>query len=402
MGRHRHRPQGPSRERGRTHGQRRNGSGARPWWSDLPEAPSGAEWLEELSDADVARELQKRERAEARAARHARRRRSRELTAEERAYLEARRKANARIGFLFHVVPYAATCFFLLLVAGYRAFLAVAIFWGIGIACHWFVVQAPELRRRWVEDEVNKKLTTSVSKERRVLQTEHNRSVEELTASIAHEIRNPITAAKSLVQQMGEDPRAGENIEYAKVALEELDRVERSVSHLLKFAREEEVRMSDMTMSDVIEAALETFQDRIEALQVEIHKELDGRGAMRGDPEKLRRVIINLFGNALDALEQAGTPRPRVEIQAGENLAGTEVWVRIRDNGPGMDPEKVEKIFKPFYTSKSNGTGLGLAITKKLIDAHGGSIEAISDAGRGAEFVLTFPKSGPAETGASA
>ncbi|NNL65953.1 MAG: Pr2TM family membrane protein, partial [Myxococcales bacterium] len=322
-------------------------------------------------------------------------RRPRELSAEERAYLEARRKANARIGLLFHVIPYAATCAFLLLVAGYRAFLAVAIFWGIGVACHWFIVQAPELRRRWVEDEVNKKLTSSVSQQRRVLQTEHNRSVEELTASIAHEIRNPITAAKSLVQQMGEDPRAGENIEYAKVALEELDRVEKSVSHLLRFAREEDVRMSEMTLVDVIEAALDTFQDRIQALGVEIHKELDSQGAMRGDPEKMRRVIINLFGNALDALEQSGTPQPRVEIQAGENLAGTEVWVRIRDNGPGMEPGKVEKIFKPFYTSKASGTGLGLAITKKLVDAHGGTIEAASEPGHGAEFVLTFPKAGP-------
>jgi two-component system sensor histidine kinase HydH len=242
----------------------------------------------------------------------------------------------------------------------------------------------------------------TVHQERRVLKTEHNRSVEELTASIAHEIRNPITAAKSLVQQMGEDPRAGENIEYAKVALEELDRVEKSVSHLLKFAREEEVRVSDMTMSDVIEAALDTFQDRIVALDVEILKDLDSRGAMRGDPEKLRRVIINLFSNALDALEQSATVGPRVEIQAGENLAGTEVWVRIRDNGPGMEPEKVEKIFKPFYTSKSNGTGLGLAITKKLVDAHGGSIEAVSQPGQGAEFVLTFPKAGPSEASASA
>ena len=379
----------------RRHRRSPHAGGGRPWWSDVPEAPDGVEWLEQLSDAEVARELAQRERAEARAARRSRRRRPRELTTEERAYLEARRKANARIGFLFHLVPYAATCFFLLLVAGFRAFLAVAVFWGIGVVCHAFIVQAPELRRRWVEDEVNKKLTTSVTQERRVLQTEHNRSVEELTASIAHEIRNPITAAKSLVQQMGEDPSAGENIEYAKVALEELDRVERSVSHLLRFAREEDVRIADMTMSDVIEAALDTFQDRIQALGIEIHKELDSRGAMRGDPEKLRRVIINLFGNALDALEQAATPSPRVEIQAGENLAGTEVWVRIRDNGPGMEPEKVERIFRPFYTSKSNGTGLGLAITKKLVDAHGGTIEASSAPGRGAEFLLTFPKSGP-------
>jgi signal transduction histidine kinase len=397
----RQRDRAESRHRTRRSRRRRDG-GPRPWWSDLPEVPEGAEWIDELSDAEVERELRQREREDARAARRARRRRPRELTPEERAYLEARRKANARMGFLFHLIPYAATCLFLLIVAGFRAFLSVAIFWGIGVACHWFAVRAPEIRKRWVEDEVNRKLKTSVSQERRVLQTEHNRSVEELTASIAHEIRNPITAAKSLVQQMGEDPRAGENIEYAKVALEELDRVERSVSHLLKFAREEEVRMSDMTMSDVIEAALDTFQDRIAKLGVDIRKELDGRGAMRGDPEKLRRVIINLFGNALDALEQAGTPEPRVEIQAGENLAGTEVWVRIRDNGPGMDPTKADRIFKPFYTSKANGTGLGLAITKKLVDAHGGSIEAVSQPGHGAEFVLTFPKSGPAESGASA
>lgn len=400
--RNQHRNRDRSRTRNRSRGQSQSASEPRPWWSDLPEAPEGAEWIDDLSDSEVEKELRQRERAENRAARKSRRRRNRELTPEERAYLEARRKANARMGLLFHFVPYAATCLFLLLVAGFRAFLSVAIFWGIGVVCHWFAVQAPELRRRWVEDEVNKKLTTSVHQERRVLKTEHNRSVEELTASIAHEIRNPITAAKSLVQQMGEDPRAGENIEYAKVALEELDRVEKSVSHLLKFAREEEVRMSDMTMSDVIEAALDTFQDRIAALDIEIQKELDSRGAMRGDPEKLRRVIINLFGNALDALEQSHTPGPRVEIQAGENLAGTEVWVRIRDNGPGMEPEKVERIFKPFYTSKSNGTGLGLAITKKLVDAHGGSIEAVSQPGQGAEFLLTFPKAGPSEVGASA
>jgi len=400
MRRNRHRPEGASRSRSRS--RRRDASASRPWWSDLPEPPEGAEWIDELSDSEVERELRKRERAEARAARRGRRRRTRDLTPEERAYLEARRKANARMGFLFHLIPYVATCFFLLLVGGIRAAFAVAVFWGIGVACHWFMVQAPELRRRWVEDEVNKKLTTSVSQERRVLQTQHNRSVEELTASIAHEIRNPITAAKSLVQQMGEDPRAGENIEYAKVALEELDRVEKSVSHLLKFAREEEVQMSDMTMSDVIEAALDTFQDRIASLGVRIEKELDADGAMRGDPEKLRRVIINLFGNALDALEQAGTVEPSVTIQAGENLAGTEVWVRIRDNGPGMDPDKADRIFKPFYTSKANGTGLGLAITKKLVDAHGGSIEAVSQPGQGAEFVLTFPKAGPAESGASA
>ena len=111
-----------------------------------------------------------------------------------------------------------------------------------------------------------------------------------------------------------------------------------------------------------------------------------------GRVQRFRRVIINLFGNALDALEQQRTPNPAIEVVGGENLAGSEVWVRIRDNGPGIEPEALNKVFSPFYTSKPNGTGLGLAISKKVVDAHGGSIEASSQPGSGAEFTITIPK----------
>ena len=78
----------------------------------------------------------------------------------------------------------------------------------------------------------------------------------------------------------------------------------------------------------------------------------------------------------------------------GENLAGSEVWLRIKDNGPGFEPDARRRLFNPFYTSKSNGTGLGLPISKKLIDAHGGSIEVESEPGAGAEFLITLPKLG--------
>jgi signal transduction histidine kinase len=128
-----------------------------------------------------------------------------------------------------------------------------------------------------------------------------------------------------------------------------------------------------------------------------VEREIGAAGAMRGDPDKLRRVLINLLANALDALEQSGTPRPALQVSAGENLAGTEVWVRVRDNGPGMDGDTLHKIFSPFFTSKANGTGLGLAISKKLVDAHGGRLEANSAPGHGTEFVLTLPKRGAAD-----
>jgi signal transduction histidine kinase len=327
-------------------------------------------------------------------------RRNRELTPEEEAYVEAQRLANRKVGFVSHLVPYVATCAFLLLLVP-RVALMVAMAWGIGVACHWFGVVAPTLRKRWIDQEVGRRLNRTVSKERRVLEGQHARSLEELSASIAHEIRNPITAAKSLVQQMGEDPASHENVEYARVALEELDRVERSISHLLKFAREEALRLSDVRMADVLDSALESFRDRIARLGVKVERAFEDEETLRGDPEKLRRIALNLIGNALDALEHGGTRAPALEVATGENLARTEVWVRIRDNGPGMDPDALGKIFRPFYTSKPEGTGLGLAITKKLVEAHGGTIEAQSAPGAGTEFVLTLPKDGPEASGRS-
>jgi signal transduction histidine kinase len=243
-----------------------------------------------------------------------------------------------------------------------------------------------------ITEEVSRRVERGVTHERRTLGEEHAQRLEELSASIAHEIRNPITAAKSLVQQMGEDPRSGENVEYAKVALEELDRVERSISHLLRFAREEEMRLGPVNLADVVRSALDTLAERTARLRVQVVASVDGAGSLVADGEQLRRVLLNLLGNALDAFEEAGTRAPRLELQGGHNLAGTEVWLRVRDNGPGMDERRLGKIFDPFYTSKAEGTGLGLAISKKLVAAHGGRIEAHSQPGAGTEFVLTLPR----------
>jgi len=269
----------------------------------------------------------------------------------------------------------------------------VALGWGIGIVFHYFgVMVAPGLRQRLIDREVTREVAASVPRERRNIEGRHARSLEQLSASIAHEIRNPITAAKSLVQQMGEDPASRENVDYAKVALDELDRVERSISHLLRFAREEEMQLQDLSLAEVLDSALDTFRDRLGRQGVDVALDLESHGELRGDADKLRRVVINLIGNALDALEEAEVAEPRVEISTGENLAGTEVWLRVRDNGPGIEADRLQRIFSPFYTSKSSGTGLGLAISKKLVDAHGGSIEVQSSPGEGTEFVLAFPK----------
>jgi signal transduction histidine kinase len=318
-------------------------------------------------------------------------------TPEEKALREARAEASRRISFIAHLVPYLTVVTFLLFVAGFRVAAIVALAWGIGVASHFFgAIVAPRLHRQIVEREVTKRVHADVSRERRTLVDAHTRHVEQLAAGVAHEIRNPITAAKSLVQQMGEDPTARDNVEYASVALAELERVERSISHLLRFAREEDLAFGELRVEEVVDAALATLAERAAALGVVVEREIAALRPLRGDAEKLRRVLINLLGNALDAFAEAKTPAPRLWLQAGENLAGSEVWLRVRDNGPGMDEAKLARIWSPFYTSKATGTGLGLALSKKVVEAHGGSIEVHSAPGEGTEFLVTLPRSGQA------
>jgi signal transduction histidine kinase len=323
----------------------------------------------------------------------ARKRRSR-LTPEEKMYRRARSMANRRIGFMMHAVAYGSVLALILVTTrSLRVTLIVAIGWGIGLAIHYLAsLAAPALRQQWIDEEVGRQVDRGVSG---LHATEHAnaRSLEDLSASIAHEIRNPVTAAKSLVQQMGEDPVSEENIDFARVALEELDRVERSISHLLKYARDEDLRFSELALPDLIDSSIRALSDRASGLGVELECDVSAPCVMRGDVEKLRRVLVNFISNAIDAVHEAHAPEPRVVVMAGENLSGSEVWLRIRDNGPGIDEAAVARIFDPFYTTKEGGTGLGLALSKKVVEAHGGTLEAGTSPEGGADFLLVFPKS---------
>jgi signal transduction histidine kinase len=316
------------------------------------------------------------------------------LTEEERAIAEAKVVAEEKVELYREGAKVLIFAVALGIWMPFVGFLIFA-FGGIKVARQAYrLLYEPKLRDRLIGDEVRKRVSTSVNEERQQMEGEHARSLEKLSASIAHEIRNPITAAKSLVQQMNEEPTDVDNAEYARVALQELERVERSISHLLRYAREEEMRLAQLHMSDVLDSALETFRDRAEREGVEIVRQFDNAGPMRGDAEQLRRVVINLVGNALDAVSVADREKPRVLVAMGENLAGTEVWVRIADNGHGMDEAERERVFNPFVTTKTTGTGLGLPIVKRIVEAHGGVIELGSTPGEGAEFVMTFPKPG--------
>ncbi len=311
------------------------------------------------------------------------------LSPEEEALRRARRRAGAQAGFYAHLMSYLGVIAFLALInlftTRYPWFIWPALGWGIGLFSHWMAVFGSHLvRERYFDPAVERELR----RERATMQTEKQASIDELSSSIAHEIRNPIAAAKSLVQQMGEDPTSVENVEYAKVALEELERVEHRVSHLLKYAKEEDYSFALVNLANVIDSALTQLRAKLDAAKIAISRNYIAGPTVQADAEKLRQVFANLVDNAIDALATIPEGR-RIDLflENGDGLA----TVRVRDNGCGIAPEKLDRIFNPFFTTKEKGTGLGMAISKKIVEAHEGAIEVASEVGRGTEFKVMLP-----------
>jgi signal transduction histidine kinase len=220
------------------------------------------------------------------------------------------------------------------------------------------------------------------------MQTEKQASLDELSSTIAHEIRNPIAAAKSLVQQMGEDPQSVENVEYAKVAIDELDRVEKRISHLLKYAKEEDYQFGHVSLASVVDAALTQMKGKLDGAKVAAARNYIAGPTVNADSEKLKSVFVNIIDNAIDSFADVAEGR-RLDLFI-EN-GGQQATVRVRDNGRGIPPEKIDRIFNPFFTTKDHGTGLGMAIAKKIVEAHTGTLEVESTVGQGTEFQVTLP-----------
>lgn len=311
-------------------------------------------------------------------------------TSEHAILKRAKKRANAEYGFYSHLTSYLSVIAMLALIniftTRYPWFLWPALGWGIGIFSHYMAVFGSRaLKDRYFYPVIERE----VRRETMEARTDKQASIDELSASIAHEIRNPIAAAKSLVQQMGEDPRSIENVEYAGVALDELDRVERSISHLLKYAKEEEIEFSQVNLASIVDTSLAEMRAKLDAANVAIARNYIGGPTLIADGEKLRQVFTNILDNAIDSFPDEKEEK-RIDLHI-ENGIPKRVRVRVRDNGNGIPTEKIDRIFNPFFTTKETGTGLGMAISKKIVEAHEGKIDVISEEERGTEFVITLP-----------
>ena len=226
-----------------------------------------------------------------------------------------------------------------------------------------------------------------VALERDMQHREKLAAIGQLAATVAHEIRNPITGAKCLLQQVEDELNGStQGKEYVQLALEDLERVEQSVSQLLTFARKEEFHFTELDVTDLTRATLQRFTEQLPEQSFSLRLQESAPVVAIIDEEKLRRVLLNLLANAVDAVNGDGQVEVRVSVM------GSEVQLQVSDNGHGLSAKEQERIFEPFFTTKEKGTGLGLAIAKKIVEGHGGRIAVASTPEQGTTFTVTLPR----------
>ncbi len=247
-------------------------------------------------------------------------------------------------------------------------------------------------------------LARAVAVERELAQAGKLAAVGEMAARMAHEIRNPVTAARSLAQTLAREPNSPANAEHAGIITRELDRVEHQVRSLLEFARRETYRFEPVRLAELVRATVADLEPCLDGVveRSALALDLDPDVVVQADPERLRQVLINLVENAADALRDAPPPR-RLTVSvagaaAGTPAAGTPAagsdtgaTLAVRDSGPGVAGDVLPRIFDPFFSQKAQGTGLGLAIARRIVEAHGGRIEAEADPGGGMVFRVELP-----------
>ena len=227
--------------------------------------------------------------------------------------------------------------------------------------------------------------------QQQLIQSERLAAIGELSAAVAHGIRNPLAGMRMAAQLGLEDSPPEHPVrEYLEDVLTEVDKLEGQVRGILNFARPFEPNFVSTDLGNLFEELLETLRGKLESKRIEVSlKTAKDLPRVAADPAHLAQTFQALVVNAMEAIGEAG----RIVIDAFERPETPDaVTVAIEDTGPGVPPETRERIFQLFMTTKSTGTGLGLAVVRKIIERHGGTIIVTEGKEGGARFVMTLPK----------
>ncbi len=212
--------------------------------------------------------------------------------------------------------------------------------------------------------------------------------VGELAAGLAHEIRNPLAAIRAAVEELHANIGAARLAEkLAAIAIRESDHLNQIVTGFLDFARKPSMRRETFDLRGLAEEVADAFrrqQDKSAETMLVVNVPETPCAAL-GDRSQIKQVFSNITRNGIEAMNDAGTLTITLQTGAGY------VEARFDDEGPGLEPDKVARIFEPFYTTKDTGTGMGLAVCMRIVTAHDGTIRAVSRPTRGASFIVRLP-----------
>jgi len=233
-------------------------------------------------------------------------------------------------------------------------------------------------------------ITERMETEKRIRESERLAHIGKLTASLAHEIRNPLSSVKMNSQIILKNTDFGGNDKRRmEIVIHEISRLERILDEMLDFAKPVKLNLELVSINHMVDTCLEIMDARIREKEIVV-KKVYSRGLPSAliDPEKVEQAIINILLNAIEVLPEGGNIEVITKLLIKD---GDAIEVEINDDGPGISPEDLPYVFDPFFSNKKKGTGLGLSNVKKIIETHGGKAIVSLQTPNGTRVSLIIP-----------
>lgn len=214
-------------------------------------------------------------------------------------------------------------------------------------------------------------------------------SIGRLAAGVAHEIRNPLSSIKGFATYFKERYRdTPKDRQTAEIMIQEVERLDRVIGQLLEFARPVSIQRRPTPLDALVRHSLKMIEGDARQKGITLKVKNDPRiNTVQIDPDKIKQVLLNLYLNALEAMEKGGD----ISVAFFRMETNQSIQITVSDTGPGIKPEDLPHLFDPYFTTKTSGTGLGLAVVHKIIESHKGEIRVTSRLGEGTTITLVIP-----------
>ncbi|MFH1681605.1 MAG: ATP-binding protein [Candidatus Eisenbacteria bacterium] len=251
---------------------------------------------------------------------------------------------------------------------------------------------ATKERLRKTADSLAASLREKERMEEELIRSAKLAAVGKLSAGLAHEIRNPLTSIKASAELLADDFPAGHpKRDLLDTLVKETVRLNGVLTRFLSFAKPRPMAKKELDPAEGISEVIALLRGRREEdgeTPIRFHDPDGPLPRVKGDPEQIRQVLLNVLLNALQASGEGG----RVDVFASHMKDPGRIEIVVEDDGPGFDADAIENLFTPFYTTKEGGTGLGLAISHRIVESHGGRIRVSNrEEGGGARLVIELP-----------